>query len=208
MTPKYAKLTRLLIRATVGAGLAGVVCELSGVTSPAVSVLVLIFIAVAPAAAIAGLLRGFDPFARIVLAAVTAIVAVALIAMVMLAAGLWSPKGGLVAIAVISAACLLAQRAAAIKATIVACGKSWRQALTDRRAAARDGRASGRAAKPPEAGQGQAAAGSALPAGRSGRAEIAESGVIHGTAEQVTNHHRVETGDGAAADLPGVRDHA
>ena len=93
----------------MAAGAIGVLLELAGARSVVVSVLVLVFIVVAPPAAIAGLLRGFDAFARIILAAVTAVAVVMLIAMIMLALGVWSVKGGLVAIALISAACLLAQ---------------------------------------------------------------------------------------------------
>ena len=97
------------MRAAVAAGAVGVLLELAGAGSVVVSALVLVFIVVAPTAAIAGLLRGFDVFARIILAAVTAVAVVTLIAMIMLATGAWSVKGGLVAIALISAACLLAQ---------------------------------------------------------------------------------------------------
>jgi hypothetical protein len=185
-----------------------VICELSGVTSPVVTVLVLIFIAVAPAAAIAGLLRGFDLFARLVLAGVTAIVALALIAMVMLAAGLWSPKAALVAIAVLSAACLLAQRAASSKAKIAARAESWRQALIAYGAAVGGRRASGRATKPAEVSPGQAADYSVVLAEHGAQAEIAESGASNGTAKQMTGHHHVGTDDAGAPGLPGVRDHA
>ena len=75
-----------------------------------VTVLVLVFFAVAPTAAIAGLLRGFDVFARLIIACVTAIAVISFIAMIMLAAGIWSPRGGLVAVALVSGACLLARR--------------------------------------------------------------------------------------------------
>jgi hypothetical protein len=75
-----------------------------------VTVLVLVFFAVAPTAAIAGLLRGFDIFARLVIACVTAIAVITFIAMIMLAAGIWSPRGGLVAVVLVSGACLLARR--------------------------------------------------------------------------------------------------
>ncbi len=93
----------------MAAGAIGVLLELAGARSVVVSALVLVFIVVAPTAAIAGLLRGFDVFARIILAAVTAVAVVTLIAMIMLALGVWSVKGGLVAIVLISAACLLSQ---------------------------------------------------------------------------------------------------
>ena len=99
----------------MAAGAIGVLLELAGVRSATVSVLVLVFIVVAPTAAIAGLLRGFDLFARIILAAVTAAAGITLIAMIMLTIGAWSVKGGLVAIAILSAACLLAQRGRAAR---------------------------------------------------------------------------------------------
>jgi hypothetical protein len=110
MTPKYAKLTSWSVRAAVAAGAAGVVADLAGARSLLVTVLVLVFFAVAPAAAIAGLLRGFDIFARLVIACVTAIAVITFIAMIMLAAGIWSPRGGLVAVVLVSGACLLARR--------------------------------------------------------------------------------------------------
>jgi hypothetical protein len=113
----------------VAAGTVGVLLELAGVRSALVTALVLVFIVVAPTAAIAGLLRGFDVFARIILAAVTAAAGITLIAMIMLAAGAWSVKGGLVAIAVISAACALAQdgRAARFRASRRAKRFPWNQ---------------------------------------------------------------------------------
>jgi hypothetical protein len=110
MTPKYARLTSWSVRAAVAAGAAGVVADLAGARSLLVTVLVLVFFAVAPTAAIAGLLRGFDLFARLIIACVTAIAVITFIAMIMLAAGIWSPRGGLVAVALVSGACLLARR--------------------------------------------------------------------------------------------------
>jgi hypothetical protein len=110
MTPKYARLTSWSLRAAVVAGAAGVVADLAGARSLLVTVLVLVFFAVAPTAAIAGLLRGFDIFARLVIACVTAIAVITFIAMIMLAAGIWSPRGGLVAVVLVSGACLLARR--------------------------------------------------------------------------------------------------
>src|SRR3984885_12282548 len=110
MTPKYARLPSWSCRAAVAAGAAGVVADLAGARSVLVTVLVLVFFAVAPTAAIAGLLRGFDVFARLIIACVTAIAVITFIAMIMLAAGIWSPRGGLVAVALVSGACLLARR--------------------------------------------------------------------------------------------------
>ena len=110
MTPKYARLTSWSVRAAVAAGAAGVLADLAGARSVLVTVLVLVFFAVAPTAAIAGLLRGFDVFARLIIACVTAIAVITFIAMIMLAAVIWSPRGGLVAVALVSGACLLARR--------------------------------------------------------------------------------------------------
>jgi hypothetical protein len=71
--------------------------------------LVLLFLVVTPTAAVAGLLRGWDHFARLVVAFAATIAILALTAIVMLLAGLWSPVGGLLAVAGITAACGAAQ---------------------------------------------------------------------------------------------------
>jgi hypothetical protein len=131
MEPMHAKLASLALTASVGAGIAGLVTDLAGVRSLFVTVLVLIFIAVAPTTAIAGLLRGFDLFARLVLTCVTSIVVITLIAMIMLAMGVWSPKAGLVAIALVSGACLLAQHAGPTMNKIAERAEPLRQAMID-----------------------------------------------------------------------------
>jgi hypothetical protein len=102
-TPIRGKLIRAGLVAAVAAGTAGLVLELAGVSAPAVSVLVVLFIVVAPSTAIAGLLGGFDRSARVVLAGVTTLVLLIALAMVMLSIGAWSPRGGLAALAVITA---------------------------------------------------------------------------------------------------------
>ena len=129
MTIMSGKLTGLFVRAAVGAGVVGIILDLAGVTSLIRVVLVLVFIAVAPTAAIAGLLRRFDRFARLVIACVTATAVVALIAMAMLTAGLWSPTGGLIAVAAFSAGCWLAQRRPVLRTAVVAPAESLRRAL-------------------------------------------------------------------------------
>jgi len=134
MTLMSSELNGLLISAAVGAGTVGVVLELAGITSPIRVVLVLVFIAVAPTAAIAGLLRGFDRLARLVIACVTATAVVTLIAMVMLTAGFWSPTGGVIAVAVFSAACGLAQRTPSLRAAVAARAEPLRRALIRYRA--------------------------------------------------------------------------
>lgn len=106
--------------AAVAAGAAGVGLAVAGVASPLRSVLVLLFLAVAPTVAIAGLLRTLDSFARVIIACAADVVLLGLVAMIMLAEGVWSPVHGLLAVATITALCLAAQvptvrrRAAAI----------------------------------------------------------------------------------------------
>ena len=131
MKPIYARLVGLATFAALGAGIAGFLVDLAGVRSGLVTVLVLIFIAVAPTTAIAGLLRGFDLFARLILTCVTTIAVLTLIAMIMLAIGVWSPKGGLVAIALVSGACLLARHASPIMSKIAERAEPLRQAMID-----------------------------------------------------------------------------
>ena len=131
MTPKYARLASWPVRAAVVAGAAGVVADLAGARSLLVTVLVLVFIAVAPAAAIAGLLRGFDLFARLVIAYVTAIAVITFIAMIMLAAGIWSPRGGLVVVALVSGACLLPRRLGSVTAKLADRARIVRTTLVD-----------------------------------------------------------------------------
>lgn len=77
------------ILAVAGAGLAPVVTAA--------------FLVVAPAAAVAVPLRGFEPLARIVLALAAAAVVDALVAEAMLATGTWSIPGGVAAVGAISA---------------------------------------------------------------------------------------------------------
>jgi hypothetical protein len=64
---------------------------------------VLLFLGAVPALAVAALLRGLDTGARIVVAVTAAIAINTLVAEAMLASGLWSPRAGLIAIALISA---------------------------------------------------------------------------------------------------------
>jgi hypothetical protein len=131
MKPMHPRLATMATDAALGAGIAGFLANLAGVRSGFVTVLVLIFIAVAPTSAIAGLLRGFDRFARIILASVTAIAVLTLIAMIMLAIGVWSPRAGLVAIALVSGACLAAQHARPIMSKIAERAEPLRQAMID-----------------------------------------------------------------------------
>jgi hypothetical protein len=98
----------------IGAGLCGVGLALAGASSPLRAPLVLLFLATAPLLAVAGLLRGIDPFARILVACAAMVVIDAGVAETMLAAGWWSPRGGLIAIMTISAVLGLVQLPAAV----------------------------------------------------------------------------------------------
>lgn len=93
---------RYLRGGLIGAGGVGVILALAGINTMARGPLVLLFLVAAPTLAIAGLLRGLDG-ARYIVAVTAAIVINTLVAETMLAAGLWSPRAGLVVIALVSA---------------------------------------------------------------------------------------------------------
>ena len=182
MTPKYARLTSWSVRAAVAAGAAGVVADLAGARSLLVTVLVLVFFVVAPTAAIAGLLRGFDVFARLIIACVTAIAVITFIAMIMLAAGIWSPRGGLIAVALVSGACLLVRRMGPVTtkigeraARIAERARTVRMTLADYWVVAGAEPAAGQAARlaPPAAAEDRSAAEPAPTAEQSSAAEPA-----------------------------------
>lgn len=114
--------------AAVAAGAAGVGLAAAGVASPLRSVLVLLFLAVAPTVAIAGLLRTLDSFARVIVACAADVVLLGLVAMIMLAEGIWSPVHGLLAVAAITALCLAAQVPAVRRRAAVLAGPAWPRA--------------------------------------------------------------------------------
>jgi hypothetical protein len=109
MTAVPRRASRLAAVAVLAAGAVGAVLELAKVDSPARGPLVLLFLVAAPALAVAGLLPEIHGLARLVVAVAAAIVIDALVAIVMLATGGWSARAGLLAVAVICAACLVAQ---------------------------------------------------------------------------------------------------
>lgn len=82
---------------------------IANIGSPLRAPLVLIFLLIAPAAATAGLLDRFDGLARLVIAGTAAIVINFLVAEIMLAAGLWSPRGSVIVVTAITVICALAQ---------------------------------------------------------------------------------------------------
>jgi hypothetical protein len=98
-----------LAYAVLGAGLCGAGLALAEVTSPLRSPLVLLFLVTAPLLGVFGLLRGLDLFGRIFATGAAMVVINVCVPETMLAAGVWSPRGSLVAIIVISAVLWLAQ---------------------------------------------------------------------------------------------------
>lgn len=96
-------LAATLAAACVGAGL-----RLAGVTTPITGVLTVVFLTVAPAAAVSGLVTG-NRLARVAVAVAGSLVVNAAVAEAMLASRMWSPRGGLVAVAAISALCAAAR---------------------------------------------------------------------------------------------------
>ena len=100
---------RRLVRALVAAGAVGVVLTLVGVSTPLQTLLVLLFLTVAPAAAVAGLLRGPDMFARLLMAATANIVINGVVAETTLDAGGWSSRTQVISIVLITAAVAVVQ---------------------------------------------------------------------------------------------------
>lgn len=101
------ELTPLLAGSATAVGAFGALLALTGSGSPWRAPLVLFFLLVAPAAGIAVALRGLDPFARALAALAGSVVLNMLVAQGMLATHRWSPRGGVVAVAVLSALILL-----------------------------------------------------------------------------------------------------
>jgi hypothetical protein len=104
-----AWLTGVVIGAGAVVAAAALGLTAAGVHSAARTIAVLLFLALGPTAAVAGLLRGFPPATRVIIAATADVTIIALIAIVMLSAGLWSPTGGLIAVAGVTVACFTAQ---------------------------------------------------------------------------------------------------
>jgi len=100
-------LTPLLAGAATTVGGFGALLALTGSDSPLRAPLTLFFLLAAPAAGIAAALRGFDPFARALAALAGSVVLNMLVAQGMLATHRWSARGGVMAVAGISALILL-----------------------------------------------------------------------------------------------------
>lgn len=103
MRPGSMTAQRSLACAVTVAGVTGVGLALADADTPLRMLLVLLFLVAVPTMAVAGLLRGLDTFGRIFAAFTATVVINALVAAIMLTAGIWSPDGGLVVIVVITA---------------------------------------------------------------------------------------------------------
>ena len=108
------------MRALVAAGGVAVVPRLAVVSMTTVLqvLLLLLSVAVAPMMAIAGLLRGLDKFARLLVAATATIIINSLVAETTLSVGAWSPRMQLIAIVLITAAVTVVQLRPALAAVI------------------------------------------------------------------------------------------
>jgi hypothetical protein len=93
---------RWLACAVIAAGMTGVGLTLTDTVTPLRTLLVLLFLVAVPTMAVAGLLRGLDTFGRIFAAFTATVVINSLVAAIMVEAGIWSPDGGLIAVAVIT----------------------------------------------------------------------------------------------------------
>jgi hypothetical protein len=103
-------LTPLLAGAATAVGGFGALLAFTGSDSPLRTPLTLFFLLAAPAAGVAAALRGFDPFARALASLAGSVVLNMLVAQGMLATHRWSARGGVLAMAVISALVLLLVR--------------------------------------------------------------------------------------------------
>ena len=117
---------RSLVWAAIAAGAAGVVLALAGSHSPLRMPLLLLFVAVAPTAGVAGLLHGADKFAKLLVACTASVVFCALAAVALLAAGVRSPRAWVVVIVIFSGICLAA-RATFVRSIAGVCLRHWRR---------------------------------------------------------------------------------
>jgi hypothetical protein len=92
----------VLAGAALAVSAVGAALAFADLASPLRAPFSLFFLLVAPAAALSGNLRGLEPFARLVASSAGAVVIDLLVAEIMLATHMWSVRGGVAAVAVIS----------------------------------------------------------------------------------------------------------
>jgi hypothetical protein len=102
MESGYA-INRWLVGGVLTVMSAGVVLALAGIDYPARVPVVVVFLLVTPALAVSSLLTGLDWLGKVVVAGAAAVVVNAAVAATLLLAGAWSPRTGLVLVALISA---------------------------------------------------------------------------------------------------------
>ncbi|CAM5542380.1 hypothetical protein SALBM135S_07873 [Streptomyces alboniger] len=105
----------LFAGAAVAVGGVGAMLALVGLDSPLRGPLTLFFLVAAPGAAIAAALRTLEPWGRAVAAAAGAVAVNILVAQAMLALHIWSVRGGVVAVTVLSALFLLLPEAGRLR---------------------------------------------------------------------------------------------
>ncbi|WP_050514545.1 hypothetical protein [Streptomyces rimosus] len=98
----------VLAGAAVAVGGVGAFLALADIASPVRAPCTLFFLVLAPAAALAAALGRLDPLSRTVVAGAGAVALDLLVAQAMLALHLWSARGGVVAVAVLSGGVFLA----------------------------------------------------------------------------------------------------
>jgi len=87
-------------------GAFGAALTVAGVQYPGRTLFTLLFLMVTPVVCVAQLLPGLDPPARAVISIVGGILLIGVVAEVMLAAKLWTPRGGLITVGALCAALL------------------------------------------------------------------------------------------------------
>jgi hypothetical protein len=117
-------LTRWLVGAVLAAGVAGAVIAIAGIHAPARVPLVLIFFAGVPALAVTSLIGGIDRLATVMIAGISTIVVDFGVAEAMIISGTWSLRGGVVAVAAVSALIAAAGLAASRIASGLAAGRA------------------------------------------------------------------------------------
>lgn len=116
--------TRWLIGAALAAGVAGAVIAIAGFHTPARVPLVLIFFAAIPALAVTSLIGGLDRLATVVIVGISTVVVDFGVAEAMIISGVWSLRGGVVAVAAVSALIAAAGLAASRIASGLAAGRA------------------------------------------------------------------------------------
>ncbi|WP_199239488.1 hypothetical protein [Streptomyces sp. ICBB 8177] len=97
----------LLAGAAVGTGGVGAALVLANIQSPLRAPFTFFFLVAAPGAALASTLPGLDPLSRTVVAAAGSLVVDLLVAQLLLMLRMWSIRGGVAGVAVISAVLFL-----------------------------------------------------------------------------------------------------